>query len=43
MWYFPWVLGLGLAAIAGVLNARWYEMRTVRVQETAKATLLPTP
>ncbi|SFJ74148.1 cytochrome bd-I oxidase subunit CydX [Methylobacterium brachiatum] len=30
MWYFAWVLGLGLAAAAGVLNALWYELRSVR-------------
>ncbi len=26
MWYFSWVLGLGLALTFGVLNAMWYEM-----------------
>jgi cytochrome bd-I ubiquinol oxidase subunit X len=25
MWYFTWVLGLGLAATFGVLNAMWLE------------------
>lgn len=25
MWYFTWVLGLGLAASAGILNAMWIE------------------
>ncbi len=30
MWYFAWMLGLGLAATLGVLNALWYELRTVR-------------
>ncbi|WP_038363511.1 cytochrome bd-I oxidase subunit CydX [Bosea sp. UNC402CLCol] len=43
MWYFAWILGLGLAASVGILNALWYELRTVR-EEPAKATvLLPTP
>lgn len=28
MWYFAWVLGLGLAATFGILNAMWYEMRS---------------
>lgn len=43
MWYFSWVLGLGLAASAGILNALWYELRTVR-EETEDETLpLPTP
>ncbi|HWW33250.1 MAG TPA: cytochrome bd-I oxidase subunit CydX [Steroidobacteraceae bacterium] len=26
MWYFSWVLGLGLALTFGVLNAIWYEI-----------------
>ncbi|HTJ62893.1 MAG TPA: cytochrome bd-I oxidase subunit CydX [Alphaproteobacteria bacterium] len=26
MWYFTWVLGLGLACAAGILNALWYEL-----------------
>lgn len=26
MWYFSWILGLGLALTLGVLNAIWYEM-----------------
>jgi cytochrome bd-I ubiquinol oxidase subunit X len=30
MWYFAWILGLGLAAAVGVLNALWYELRNVR-------------
>lgn len=43
MWYFSWILGLGLAASVGILNALWYELRTVR-QETADEPLdLPTP
>ncbi|MEM9243528.1 MAG: cytochrome bd-I oxidase subunit CydX [Pseudomonadota bacterium] len=27
MWYFSWVLGVGLAAAFAVLNAMWLEMR----------------
>ncbi len=27
MWYFAWILGLGLALAAGILNAMWYEIR----------------
>jgi cyd operon protein YbgT len=27
MWYFSWILGLGLALVFGVLNAMWYELR----------------
>jgi cytochrome bd-I ubiquinol oxidase subunit X len=26
MWYFSWILGLGLALAFGVLNAMWYEV-----------------
>lgn len=25
MWYFTWILGLGLAVTFGVLNGMWYE------------------
>ncbi|MBB4131625.1 cytochrome bd-I oxidase subunit CydX [Xanthomonas sp. 3075] len=27
MWYFAWILGTGLAALAGVLNGMWFEAR----------------
>ena len=27
MWYFSWILGLGLACIFGILNAIWFELR----------------
>ncbi len=27
------ILGLGLAATVGILNALWYELRTVREKE----------
>ena len=27
MWYFSWVLGLGLAAAFAILNAMWFELR----------------
>ena len=26
MWYFSWILGLGLATTFGVLNALWYDI-----------------
>ncbi len=26
MWYFSWMLGLGLALAFGILNAIWYEI-----------------
>lgn len=27
MWYFTWILGLGLAASFAILNGMWFEMR----------------
>ena len=27
MWYFSWILGLGLACAFAILNAMWFEMR----------------
>ncbi len=30
MWYFSWILGVGLALTFGVLNAIWYEVRQGR-------------
>lgn len=33
MWYFSWILGLGLALTFGVLNAIWYEMTEVTLAE----------
>ncbi len=43
MWYFAWILGLGLAATVGILNALWYELRTVRDQPESGTPPLPTP
>lgn len=43
MWYFAWVLGLGLAAAGGILNALWYELRSVREKDEASVPPLPTP
>jgi len=28
MWYFSWILGVGLAVCAGILNGIWYEFHT---------------
>jgi cytochrome bd-I ubiquinol oxidase subunit X len=39
MWYFAWILGLGLAATVGILNALWYELRTVREKDESAPTL----
>jgi len=30
MWYFAWILGLGLACSFAVLNAMWFEMQDDR-------------
>ncbi|CZT36957.1 cytochrome bd-I oxidase subunit CydX [Rhizobium sp. 9140] len=30
MWYFSWVLGVGLACVFAILNAMWFEMREDR-------------
>jgi len=27
MWYFSWILGIGLACSFAILNAMWYESR----------------
>ena len=27
MWYFSWILGLGLACCFAILNAMWFELR----------------
>jgi cyd operon protein YbgT len=43
MWYFSWILGLGLAASVGILNALWYELRTVRRASSDETVELPTP
>jgi cyd operon protein YbgT len=43
MWYFSWILGLGLATAVGVLNALWYELRTLREKDGAGTPPLPTP
>jgi cytochrome bd-I ubiquinol oxidase subunit X len=43
MWYFAWILGLGLAATVGVLNALWYELRVVREKDEGIVSPLGTP
>ena len=43
MWYFAWILGLGLAAGVGILNALWYELRNLRHEDANTAPPLPTP
>lgn len=29
MWYFSWVLGVGLACAFGILNAMWFELKEI--------------
>lgn len=33
MWYFTWVLGLGLALVFGIVNAMWYEIRDTELKQ----------
>ncbi|HEY0296980.1 MAG TPA: cytochrome bd-I oxidase subunit CydX [Bordetella sp.] len=35
MWYFSWILGLGLACTFGILNAMWFELREAKRQGPA--------
>jgi cyd operon protein YbgT len=35
MWYFSWILGLGLASTFGVLNAIWYDVVESRLEREA--------
>jgi len=37
------VLGLGLAATVGILNALWYELRTLRDKPGEQVPRMPTP
>jgi cyd operon protein YbgT len=43
MWYFAWILGLGLATTVGILNALWYELRVVRAQPAEQIEHLKAP
>ena len=31
MWYFSWILGVGLACSFAILNAMWFEIRADRL------------
>lgn len=37
MWYFSWILGLGLACAFAILNAMWYELRQDQLDAARKA------
>jgi cytochrome bd-I ubiquinol oxidase subunit X len=41
MWYFSWILGLGLACTFAVLNAMWYEVHTFDDAHRRKEPLPP--
>jgi cyd operon protein YbgT len=43
MWYFSWILGLGLALSFGVLNAIWYDVTEQRRIDAARAARPPPP
>ncbi len=30
MWYFAWILGVGLASTVAILNGMWFEARETR-------------
>jgi cyd operon protein YbgT len=37
VWYFSWILGLGLALCFGVLNAIWYDvLEQQRIERDAR-------
>jgi len=36
MWYFSWVLGLGLACSFAILNAMWLEVKDADVRAAQK-------
>lgn len=33
MWYFTWILGLGLACSVGIINAMWVEYQLTDIDE----------
>lgn len=33
MWYFTWILGIGLACSFAILNAMWYELEVGAANE----------
>lgn len=43
MWYFAWILGLGLATTVGIPNALCYELRVVRAHPAKRTEHLDTP
>ena len=53
MWYFSWILGLGLACAFAILNAMWFELDadksasvarpTRRISPDSESAIEPTP
>lgn len=43
MWYFSWILGLGLALAFGVLNAMWFEVMEDEQAAAKRGVPLPAP
>ena len=44
MWYFSWILGVGVALAAGVISALWFEAhddRNMSHRKPAKGAALP--
>jgi len=42
MWYFAWILGIGLACSFAILNAMWFEMKgDLRAAATARPPTSP--
>lgn len=37
MWYFTWVLGLGLALAFAILNGLWHEMHLIDAGDQGRA------
>ncbi|MCW0386190.1 cytochrome bd-I oxidase subunit CydX [Xanthomonas sacchari] len=35
MWYFAWILGVGLASTAAILNGMWFEARERNAADAA--------
>ncbi len=41
MWYFTWVLGLGLAVAFGILNGLWHEFHLPLVDDDSDSQSQP--
>ncbi|MCA0254807.1 MAG: cytochrome bd-I oxidase subunit CydX [Proteobacteria bacterium] len=40
MWYFSWILGLGLACTFSILNAMWFEISNKSDKKDKRNTIL---